>query len=167
MQLSIFKHCPLCDQDKFVWQFHRDPTNADGCYGYCKDCFNKKRRENRERYRDSETRWKKHAAPEVLERKRDRVRVWRKNNRSKCNEYSRERDALKRGGSDGTVTDDEFKSLCERFGNICLCCKRSDVELTRDHVVPLVKGGSHTIENIQPLCRRCNSRKNDRTIDYR
>lgn len=31
---------------------------------------------------------------------------------------------------------------------------------------PLVKGGSDYIENIQPLCRECNSAKRDRVIDF-
>jgi len=40
----------------------------------------------------------------------------------------------------------------------CNSCGTQD-QLTLDHVVPLAKGGTHTPENWQCLCLRCNSSK--------
>ena len=67
----------------------------------------------------------------------------------------------------GSFTPEEFKALCKFYGNKCLCCKSQGVPLEADHVVPLSKGGSNDIGNIQPLCRSCNGRKADKTVDYR
>lgn len=69
-------------------------------------------------------------------------------------------------GSEGTFTFDEWRALCEKYDNRCLCCGKQ-VRLTPDHVRPLSKGGTNTIENLQPLCKSCNCSKRDKEIDYR
>lgn len=74
--------------------------------------------------------------------------------------------AWKKVPVDGTFTDKEWKALCVVYDNRCVCCGRH-TRLVPDHVIPTSKGGVNTIQNIQPLCRPCNSSKNDRTIDYR
>lgn len=66
----------------------------------------------------------------------------------------------------GNYTQGEWRALCEQYGNVCLACGAAG-PLTADHVVPVSKGGSNDISNIQCLCKPCNSRKGDRIIDYR
>jgi hypothetical protein len=67
----------------------------------------------------------------------------------------------------GKVTTEEWLELVEFYGNKCLCCGKKGVKLTMDHVIPLVKGGKHAIENCQPLCKSCNCKKSSKIIDYR
>lgn len=93
-------------------------------------------------------------------------RLYRQKNPGKNTEYSRNRRARKEGNG-GSITEKEWEDLKNKYDNKCLCCGRSDLKLTLDHVVPLVLGGKHSIENAQPLCVSCNSRKNARHIDYR
>lgn len=69
--------------------------------------------------------------------------------------------------AEGCYSSDEWQAMCDWFGNCCLACG-VDTTLTVDHVVPLSKGGTNWIWNLQPLCRPCNSAKNNRhQTDYR
>jgi 5-methylcytosine-specific restriction endonuclease McrA len=72
-----------------------------------------------------------------------------------------------RHASLGSFTAEEFKALCEGYGNRCLACGDTEAELEADHVVPLTRGGSDDIGNIQPLCGSCNRKKFVNVIDYR
>jgi 5-methylcytosine-specific restriction endonuclease McrA len=69
-------------------------------------------------------------------------------------------------GAGGTYTAAEWQALCEKYGNRCLACG-CDGPLTVDHVVPITRGESNSIDNLQPLCRPCNQRKGTQIIDYR
>jgi 5-methylcytosine-specific restriction endonuclease McrA len=79
---------------------------------------------------------------------------------------SRKRRAAKYA-SPGSFTAEEFLALCERYGNKCLACGDTEAVLEVDHIVPLTRGGTDVIDNIQPLCGACNKKKFVSVIDYR
>jgi 5-methylcytosine-specific restriction endonuclease McrA len=83
-------------------------------------------------------------------------RRWRQKNKAKARwnflQYSnRKRSAL------GSHTFEEWLVVLDIFGNRCAKCPSTEV--TQDHKVPLSKGGTNNIDNLQPLCHSCNSRK--------
>ena len=89
----------------------------------------------------------------------ERVRLAKADNR-------RKRRAAKHA-SPGGFSAEEFKALCESYGNKCLACGDIEATLEADHVVPLTRGGTDDIGNIQPLCGSCNRKKFVSIIDYR
>ena len=50
------------------------------------------------------------------------------------------------------------RAVWKRDSGKCINCG-SEFELQYDHIIPVVKGGSSTIENIQILCKKCNYKK--------
>ncbi len=90
---------------------------------------------------------------------------WHKENPEKGRALSAKRRARIHGNG-GSFTVEQWKSLCEKYHNKCLACGQVK-PLTADHIIPVTKGGTSWISNIQPLCRECNSAKGTRVIDYR
>jgi hypothetical protein len=70
------------------------------------------------------------------------------------------RRALKRNAIGGH-TQGDWETLKAQYNWTCCGCGKSEpnTKLTEDHIIPLIKGGSDNIENIQPLCKSCNSKK--------
>lgn len=112
-----------------------------------------------------------------------RQRRWEASNRERINDNKRRRyktdpeavlrhtrkyNALKRGasGANGMPNRD---SIVAWYGNKCLYpdCK-TVTALELDHVIPVSKGGKHSVENIQILCKYHNVQKGNRSdTDYR
>lgn len=64
-----------------------------------------------------------------------------------------------------TLTDQEWEEIKKSHHYLCIYCGGQFDNLTRDHWIPLIKGGGFTKENIVPACGSCNSRKRDMTGD--
>lgn len=60
-------------------------------------------------------------------------------------------------GKEGRVSPSERRMIFER-DKVCKTCG-SDQELELDHIVSLISGGEHCVENLQVLCKTCNTRK--------
>lgn len=73
---------------------------------------------------------------------------------------------LRRARFNGTHTDEEWLELKARHDHQCVRCGNTPVQ--KDHIVPLVHpDSSDGIENLQPLCGRCNKGKGTSRADYR
>ena len=63
-----------------------------------------------------------------------------------------------------SFTQGEFEELCEDCDNKCTYCGTKGT-LVPDHMTPLCRGGSNSIDNITPACQACNSSKHSKTYE--
>lgn len=101
--------------------------------------------------------------------RRDSTRRWRLANPEKLRAQAIRRRARRRGG----VIDGDPRSVnrvvaqCQRCKTfVCYYCgfqfKRKDLHI--DHIVPLSKGGEHSVKNICRSCSDCNLKKRDTAV---
>jgi 5-methylcytosine-specific restriction endonuclease McrA len=73
------------------------------------------------------------------------------------------RDRMVVARSRGTHTAAEWRAVLADYGHRCAICGCGG-KMTKDHKVPVSRGGSDAAENLQPLCPSCNSRKGNRDM---
>lgn len=181
------KPCSVCKNWKPLDQFNKACAPSDGISYKCRDCATA---ELRRLWKANPETWRagnRAAYHKNTEVRKAQVKRYRAANLDKVNTYDRKRGkeayrkapekrrmytavrrARNRANGEGFTTP-QWRALCAKYGNRCLCCGKPSPEITLspDHIVPVSRGGKGTIDNIQPLCIQCNKRKSTKTIDYR
>lgn len=170
------KRCSHCKEMKSESEFNKNRSRKDNLNHQCKICDREKatkwQRANPEKTKIGRLNYiKKNPEYYKIYRNSNKDKVnktiqdWNQKNPDKKREY-KHRYRARKVGNGGSFTVQEWHELCEKYGNKCLCCGEQK-SLTADHVLPVFRGGTSNIDNIQPLCSSCNSRKWTREIDYR
>jgi HNH endonuclease len=75
-------------------------------------------------------------------------------------EHTQRRRAQKAGAALNDLTHAQWLEIQAAQDYRCYYChKRCKGRLTQDHIIPLSKGGSHTLHNVIGACSLCNSKK--------
>lgn len=76
------------------------------------------------------------------------------------------RRARKRAAGVFVVTERDWLRLVERYRGCCAYCGKPPAGgfLHREHVIPIVRGGQHSIGNLLPACPPCNLSKGRKTV---
>lgn len=141
----------------------------DNCE-YYKDQKKQYRLDNIEKIKESDKKYYENNK----EKKKEYNRRYRQENKDKLNAQKRDyhqrnpqfvtnrRARRKEFMRDNVITKLEWLKIMESTNWTCTYCGvslRSSKIRTIDHVIPLSKGGSHTVDNLVPACRSCNSKK--------
>ena len=119
---------------------------------------------NRERYRANQRKWRL-ANPE-------RMSIYRKKWLEANREFARishlsaeqKRRAARRKASGEIPTNVWISRVLEFNSHCAYCLQPLDTSYHMEHMYPLSRGGSHTIDNVVPACPTCNYKKSDKTL---
>ncbi len=159
------KTCSICGMNKDSSEFYARAASPDGLQPKCKICQKGLDSDYYSAHKDVVKSRAKQWADSNPGRRAEIESDYRKRNRQAQNLRARNYRARQAGASDGWNADLVWwNDLLVKFGYRCAYC-RAEGKMTLDHVVPLVRGGKHSPENIVPACESCNYSKQDRLLE--
>ena len=163
------KVCTKCKIEKPLDNFGKYVRGKDGLKPRCKSCSNEDKRDyylkNREvvnsrqvaRARYSE-KTKAYRREYWKTRRSARLEIERRyiRNNAEVTKVKNQRRRFRKFGAESlAVTAQELQRL---LSQPCFACRATN-SVTIDHLIPLARGGRHSIGNLTPLCQSCNSSK--------
>jgi 5-methylcytosine-specific restriction endonuclease McrA len=171
--------CCRCKIIKPLSDFHKQNSRKIGVTARCKKCAIQVAKEwhdnNIERYNANSRKNHKKKTPEQKRKDCERSLRYAKRNPEKIKEKQRlyreknpeikrsseaKRKAKKLENGVFLILKKELKIL---YSSPCYFCGSKD-KIHADHIIPLSRGGRHSIGNLQPLCASCNISKNNKFI---
>lgn len=178
------KVCFSCKKEKTTSDFHKKKSRQDGLSPYCRSCTAAKVKANRiakglpvigkrqtreernqkalERYYRNRDKYLERRSQEydiVIEIERASRLRNREKQRPAKNARQRVRNRIVQGGN-YVILDKELRRI---YNQACVACGTME-NLSMDHIIPLARGGSHSVGNLMTLCRSCNASKSKKTI---
>ena len=148
-------NCKKCNIYKVQSDFVKDKTRKSGYHPYCRVCQNKIK--NTKRNKERAIAWNR----KNKGRRSEIRKKWYNKNPELVRLYRVQRRLREHNASDGTLNKYSLSKLPKDKCSVCSFDLDWDTNgsVHLDHIVPLAKGGRHSITNVQWTCSTCNLEK--------
>lgn len=185
--------CTKCKRETPLEKMGKNKNSKNGYNIYCLDCIRELSRlyrvSNKEKCRLSSKNWTKKNIKKVKEKNLKRYYLKSEEIRKKCADYRKlnherrleiERSSRLRNKEKNRPSKNARQGIRNRklantpylilekelrkiYNSPCFMCGCEENQ-SLDHIIPISRGGSHSVGNIMTLCKNCNASKNARTI---
>lgn len=169
------KKCGKCQKTQPLENFAKNKARYDGLQNYCRICGYQASKKYAQTHRAAAVarsqKWQRANAEKAKQAYKNyyessteyqvsRRKKYLQNNLERhANAQHKRRVKLQANGV-YVVTIKELKRL---YASPCFYCGKTGL-MTIDHVIPIARGGRHSIGNLVTACRPCNSSKNSKFI---
>jgi len=153
------KTCNRCKEEKpaTLEYFY---NNQGRLRSYCKSCHNKKTSDyyQTDKGKAANAKAVKNYRKNNLEKRRASALAYYYTDRGKENVYMNNKKRRARQNNAPVVESFTRQDILDKWGTDCHICKKPvDVlDWHMEHVLPLVKGGEHSLTNVKPSHPKCN-----------
>lgn len=157
------QRCQHCKIEKKLSEFHRNKSRPNGHTPECKVCANAR---SARRYAKEGEKLRRQMAEQRKNHYEYRLEIERKSrakNKEKHRPGKNARQSIRNrflGSAPFTIIDKDLRKI---YSSPCWNCGTLE-NISLDHVIPISKGGTHSIGNMISLCRSCNSSKSNKLL---
>jgi len=169
------KHCKKCLKWQPINYFSKSPRHNDGLQSKCRPCRSDEYREyrkrvprNKEKQRNYEREYRRSLSPEQYATLKEYRAAYYQRNKERLDAQRKDYLARNPGLNSFYVKRYREKRKAKRFKILakdyvrlkrqhCFYCGQDAT--TVDHLIPISKGGNHSIGNLVAACLSCNSSK--------
>ena len=157
------KPCNRCKLTKQLKDFSKNKRQLDGLCRECKDCAKLRAKARYKKVGDKLRRQMAQQRRNAYEYRLEIERASRARRKEAQRPLKNARQSIRNRVVQGKKFLLDAKQIARIYSKPCYRCGTKE-NISLDHVIPISRGGNHSIGNLMPLCRPCNSSKGKKLL---